>query len=69
MITKYVELNLASFGILKYDYAIKTREMFNFLPLRNSSVTIEFSFLLLIISVIVPSTTFNILCSLPLLHS
>ena len=33
-----------------YDCVIKTRDIFSFLPLINNSVTIEFSFLLLIIS-------------------
>ena len=41
VIKKWVVLRLTSFGTLKYDYVIKTREIFNFLPLINSSVTIE----------------------------
>ena len=41
---KWVEFSLTSFGTLKYDCVIKTREMFSFLPLINNSVTIEFSF-------------------------
>ena len=36
MIKKWVELSLTSFGTLKYDCVIKTREMFSFLPLINS---------------------------------
>ena len=58
-----VEFSLTSFGTLKYDYVIKTREMFNFLPLINKSVTTEFSFLLLIISEIISSKTVSILRS------
>ena len=46
MLKKCVEFSLTSFESLKFDCVIKTREMFNFLPLINSSVTIEFSFLL-----------------------
>ena len=41
MIKKWVEFRLISFGTLKYDCVIKTREMFNFLPLINNPVTIE----------------------------
>ena len=41
------------FGSLKYDFVIKTKEMLNFLPLLNNSVTIGYIFLLLIISSIV----------------
>ena len=44
----WVEFSLTSFGTLKYDCEIKTREMFNFLTPINHSVIIEFSFLLLI---------------------
>ena len=47
MIKKWVDFSLASFGILKYDWVMKTREIFNFLSLRNNSVTIEPRFLLL----------------------
>ena len=36
---KYVEFNLT----LKYECAIKTIEMFNYLPLINNSVTTGFS--------------------------
>ena len=42
--------------------------MFSFLRLINNSVTIEFSFLLLIISAIISSKTINILCSLSTLY-
>ena len=49
-IIKRVVLSLTSFGTLKNDCTIKTIEMFNLLPLINSSVTIKFIFLLLIIS-------------------
>ena len=58
---KWVEFSLISFGTLKYDCVIKTREMFNFLPLINNSDTIEFSFLLLIISAIISSKTIKFL--------
>ena len=43
----------------KYDCVIKTREMFNFLPLINSSDTIGFSFFPPIVSAISPSKTIN----------
>ena len=66
---KPVEFSLTSFGILNYDCVIKTREMFNFLPLINKSVTIELSFLLLIISAIISPKTINILCSLSVSYS
>ena len=56
-----VVFSLTSFGTLKYDCVIKTREMFSFLPLINNSVTIELSFLLLSISAIILSKTINIL--------
>ena len=49
---------------LKYDCVIKTRDIFIFLPLINNSVTIEFSFSLLIISAIISSKAINILFSL-----
>ena len=55
MIKKLVKFSLTSFGTFKYDCVIRTIEMFNFLPLINNLVTIEFSFLLLIISGIVSS--------------
>ena len=58
---KWVVFSLTPFGTIKYDCIIKTIEMFNFLPLINSSVTIEFSFLLLIISPIISSKNINIL--------
>ena len=63
MIKKSVEFSLKSFETLKYDYVIKAREMFNFLPLINKLVTTEFSFLLLIISEIISSKTVSILRS------
>ena len=46
---KWIEFSLPSFGTLKYDSVIKTREMFNFLPLIKIYVTTGFRFLLLII--------------------
>ena len=45
MIKKCLVFILTSFGTLKYDSVIKTREMFNFLPQINESVTVEFDFL------------------------
>ena len=45
-VKKWLVFILTSFGTLKYDWVIKTREIFNFLPLINNSVTIEFNFLL-----------------------
>ena len=68
MIKKWVEFSLTSFGTLKYAWVIKRREMFNFLHLINSSVIIEFGFLLLI-SAMISSKTINILRSLSVLHS
>ena len=41
---KWVVFNLTSLGTLSYDWVIKTREIFNFLPLMNNSVTTEFNF-------------------------
>ena len=61
---KWVVFSLTSFGTLNYDWIIKTREVFNFLPLINNSVTIEFNFLFLIISAIISSDTINILFSI-----
>ena len=54
---KWVVCSLRSFGTLKYDCVIKIREIFNFLPLKNNSVTTEFSFVLLIIPAIISSKT------------
>ena len=56
---KLVEFSLTSFGSLKYDYVLKTIEMFNFLPLINNSIATGFSFLLLIILAIISSKTIN----------
>ena len=50
---KCAVISLTSFGTLNYDCVIKTIGMFNFLHLINSSATIGFSFLLLIISEII----------------
>ena len=44
---KWVVFSLTSFGTLKYDWVIKTREIFKFLPLINNSVTIESSFFIM----------------------
>ena len=68
MSKKWVEFSLAYFGTLKYDCATNTRGIFNFLPLINNTVTIEVSFLLLIISEILSSKTINILRFLPILY-
>ena len=43
---KWLVFSLTSFRTLKYDWVIKTRKIFNFLPLINNLVAIEFSFLL-----------------------
>ena len=61
MMKNWTELSLTSFVTLKYDCVIKTREMLHFLLPINNSVTIEFSFLSLIISAIISSKTINIL--------
>ena len=68
VIKNWEVFSLTSFGTFKYDCLIKTREMFNFLPLINNSVTIEFSFLLLIISAIISSKIINVLRSLYCTH-
>ena len=49
--------SLTSYGTLKYDYVIKTIQMFNFQPLTNISVTTGLSFLLLMTSAIISSKT------------
>ena len=69
MIKTWVKYNLTSFGTLKFDCVIKTKEIFSFLPLINNSVTIEFSFLLLIMSAIVLLKKMSILCSLSTMYS
>ena len=61
IIKKCVGLSLTSFGTLKYDYLTKIIEMFNFLPLKNNSVSIGLSFLLSIISAIISSKAINTL--------
>ena len=48
---------------------IKTREMFNFLPRINNSVTIGLNYFLLSISAIISSKTINYLCFLFELYS
>ena len=57
------------FDTLKYDCVTKTIEIFKFLPLVNNFVTIELSFLSLIISGFISSKTSNILRSFPRLYS
>ena len=52
-IKKLVVFSLTSFRTLNYDWVIKIREIFIFLPLIKNSITIEFSFLFLIISAII----------------
>ena len=49
---KWVVFSVRFFGNLKDDCVIKTIEIFNFPPLTSNSVTIEFRFLLLIVSAI-----------------
>ena len=58
-----------TFRYLKYDCVIKASELFSFLPLINSSVTIGLSFLLTIISAIMSSKAINTLCSFLGLYS
>ena len=48
---------LTSYGTLKYDYVVKTIQMFNFQPLTNISVTTGLSFLLSMTSAIISSKT------------
>ena len=64
-----VVLSLDSFSTLRYDCVIKTKEVLDFLPLVNSSVTILCSFVLLIISAIISSKTINTLRLSPGLYS
>ena len=52
---KCVQFSLTSFATFKYNFVIKTIEIFHFLPLINIPVTTGFSFLLLIISPIISS--------------
>ena len=64
LIKKCVVFSLTSFGTLKHDCVIKAREIFHFLPLINSAVTILLRFSLLCISVIIslfglPSSIFS----------
>ena len=66
---KWAEFCLTSFGTLNYDCVIKGREMLNFMPLVNNSVTSGFSSLLLIKSTIISSKIINILRFLPTLYS
>ena len=61
MVKKCVEFSLISFGTAKYYCVIKTREIFNFLPLINNSDTIGLNYFLLSISAITSSKTINYL--------
>ena len=54
---KWVVFSLKSLENLKYDCIIKTRVIFNFQPLINNSVTMEFYLVLLIISGIISVKT------------
>ena len=69
MIKKWVVFSLTSCATLKYDCVIKIREIFNFLPLINNSITTGFNLLLRIISAMISSKTINILHSLSILYS
>ena len=69
IIKKCVEISLTSFGTVKYDFVMKTVEIFSFLSLMNISVTIWLCFLLLIILAIISSKTINTLRSLSALYS
>ena len=64
IINQCVEFCLTSFSTVRYDCVIKAKEMVNFLPLINSSVTPGLEFLLLIISAIISSNTTDIFCTL-----
>ena len=44
VIKKWVVFSLTTFGTLKCNLVIKTREISNFLPLINNSVAIEFCY-------------------------
>ena len=64
VIKKWVVFSLTSFETLKYDCVLKIREIFSYQLLINNLVTMEFSFMLLILSEIKSSKTINILFSL-----
>ena len=57
------------FVATKYDYVIKIREMFSFLPVIDNSVSNGKRFLLLIVSAMISSKTINTLHFLLGLHS
>ena len=63
MTKKGVVLSFLSFGTGKYDYVIKTKEIFSFLPVINNSMTTGWSLLLPITSAILPSSTIITFCS------
>ena len=65
----YLVFNLTSFGTLKHDCVIITIEIFNFLFLLESLVTTGFSFLLLIMSAIIPSKAIKTSQFFPRLYS
>ena len=58
---KCVQFSLKSFGTAKYDCAMKTVDVFSFLLLTNSSITIWLRFLLFIIAAATSSKTINTL--------
>ena len=57
------------FVATKYDYVIKIREMFSFLPVIDNSVSNGLRFLLLLVSAMISSKTINTLHFLLGLHS
>lgn len=61
--------SLKSAGICKYDRAMNTKEIFNFLPLINNSLTTGGNFLLQIISTIISSNIVNNFYAFPELKS
>ena len=63
-----VVFNPTSIGAWKYDCVMKIKDIFNFLPLINSSVTSGWSFLLLIMSTIVWANAINTFCYFPRLY-
>ena len=68
MIKKFVVFSLTSFGTQKYDCVMNNKETLNNLPLINSSFITGWSFILLIISVIISSITINTLRLISRLH-
>ena len=64
MMKKCLLFSLISFDPWNYDWVMKTKKIFNFLSLINSSVTTEWRFLLLIVLAIISSNTINVVASI-----